>query len=68
MKEPLKQAISQHLRSQKEDGNRALYVYSQLTLSLTTQEALYATNTTPEKFWAKWEEKFNNEEEQNRCS
>ena len=65
MKEPLKQAISQHLRNQQEDGIRALYVYSQLTLSLATQEAAYATNATPEKFWAKWEEKFDNEEEEN---
>ena len=65
MKEPLKQAISQHLRSQQEDGIRALYVYSQLTLSIATQEASYATNATPEKFWAKWEEKFSNEDEEN---
>ncbi len=57
MKEPLKQAISQHLRNQQEDGIRALYVYAQLTLSLATQEAAYATNGTPEKFWAKWEER-----------
>ena len=57
MKEPLKQAISQHLRSQQEDGIRALYVYSQLILSLATQEASFATNATPEKFWAHWEEK-----------
>jgi len=64
MKEPLKQAISQHLRSQQEDGIRALYVYSQLTLSIATQEASYATNATPEKFWAKWEEKFINKEEE----
>jgi type I restriction enzyme, R subunit len=52
MKEPLKQAISQHLRNQQEDGIRSLYVYSQLTLSIATQEAAYATNATPEKFWA----------------
>ncbi|MDO8366961.1 MAG: HsdR family type I site-specific deoxyribonuclease [Saprospiraceae bacterium] len=58
MKEPLKQAISQHLRNQQEDGIRALYVYAQLTLSLATQQASYATNGTPEKFWAHWEEKF----------
>ena len=64
MKEPIKQAISQHLRSQQEDGIRALYVYSQITLSLATQEAAYATNGTTEKFWAKWEEKFRNEEEE----
>ncbi len=66
MKEPLKQAISQHLRSQQEDGIRHLYVYSQLTLSIATQEASYATNSTPEKFWSKWKEKFDSEtEEQN---
>lgn len=56
MKEPLRQAISQHLRNQQEDGIRNLYVYSQLTLSIATQEAAYATNATPEKFWAKWQE------------
>lgn len=64
MKEPLKQAISQHLRNQQEDGIRSLYVYSQLTLSIATQEAAYATNATPEKFWAKWQEKFNSDEEE----
>lgn len=64
MKEPLKQAISQHLRNQQEDGIRNLYVYSQLTLSIATQEAAYATNATPEKFWAKWHEKFNSDEEE----
>jgi len=57
MKEPLKQAVSQHLRNQQDDGIRGLYVYSQLTLSLATQQASYATNATPEKFWARWEEK-----------
>ena len=64
MKVPLKQAISQHLRNQQEDGIRSLYVYSQLTLSIATQEAAYATNATPEKFWAKWHEKFNSDEEE----
>lgn len=64
MKDPLKQAISQHLRNQQEDGVRSLYVYSQLTLSIATQEAAYATNATPEKFWAKWYEKFNSDEEE----
>ncbi|MCK9411731.1 MAG: HsdR family type I site-specific deoxyribonuclease [Prolixibacteraceae bacterium] len=63
MKEPLAQAISQHLRSQQEDGIRSLYVYAQMVMSIATQEAVYGTNATPEKFWAKWEEKFNNEEE-----
>lgn len=65
MKEPLKQAISQHLRNQQEDGIRSLYVYSQLTLSIATQEAAFATNATPEKFWAKWQEKFEESEKLN---
>ncbi|TBH76271.1 type I restriction endonuclease subunit R [Aquirufa nivalisilvae] len=64
MKDPLKQAISQHLRNQQEDGIRNLYVYSQLTLSIATQEAAYATNATPEKFWAKWQEKFTSDQEE----
>ena len=64
MKDPLKQAISQHLRNQQEDGIRSLYVYSQLTLSIATQDAAYATNATPEKFWAKWQEKFDDSSEE----
>jgi len=64
MKNPLEQAISQHLRNQQEDGIRSLYVYSQLTLSLCTQDGAYATNGTPEKFWAKWTEKFESDEEE----
>jgi len=64
MKEPLKQAISQHLRNQQEDGIRSLYVYAQMTLSIATQEASYATNGTPENFWAHWEEKFDDPQEE----
>lgn len=64
MKEPLAQAISQHLRSQQDDGIRSLYVYAQVTLSIAQQEAAYATNATPEKFWAQWKEKFNTIEEE----
>lgn len=62
MKDPLKQAISQHLRNQQEDGIPSLYVYAQLVLSIATQKATYATNATPEKFWAKWQEKFDDSE------
>lgn len=68
MKEPLRQAISQHLRNQQEDGIRGLYIYSQILLSIATQEASYATNATQEKFWAKWQEKFEllSDEEQHK--
>ncbi|HIH10846.1 TPA: type I restriction endonuclease subunit R [Candidatus Woesearchaeota archaeon] len=66
MKEPLAQASSQQLRNQQEDGIRALYVYAQLIMSVATQEAKYATNATPEKFWGKWEEKFNSDAEEKK--
>lgn len=60
MKDPLSQAISQHLRSQQDDGIRSLYVYAQMVLSIATDTAKYATNGTPEEFWAIWDEKFEN--------
>ena len=63
IKDSLSQAISQHLRNQKEDGIRSLYLYSALTLSVATQSASYATTATPEKFWSKWTEQFANSEE-----
>ena len=66
MKEPLKQAISQHLRSQQEDGIRSLYVYSQVLLSVATNQALYGTNGTEEKYWSVWEEKFSARAEEER--
>lgn len=62
MKDPIQQAISQHLRNQQEDGIRSLYLYSQVLISLSTNEGRYAATGTPEKFWAHWEEKFLSQE------
>ena len=64
IKDSLAQAISQHLRNQKEDGIRKLYAYAALTLAINTQDATYATTATPEKFWAKWKEQFATTEEE----
>jgi type I restriction enzyme R subunit len=64
MKEPVAQAISQHLRSQQEDGIRSLFVYAQCLLSLATDDCSYATIGTPEKFWSQWNEKFQNAQEE----
>ena len=58
IKDSLKQAISQHLRNQKEDGIRSLYVYSALLLATNVNEVSYGTTATPEKFWSKWTEQF----------
>ncbi|MBS1977781.1 MAG: type I restriction endonuclease subunit R [Bacteroidetes bacterium] len=62
MKEPLEQAISQHLRNQQEDGIRSLYVYAQLIISMATDQAAFATNGTKPEFWAKWEERLGSAE------
>ena len=58
IKDSLNQAISQHLRNQKEDGIRSLYVYSALLLSTNVNEVSYATTGTPKKFWNRWTEQF----------
>jgi len=50
------QAISQHIRNQKDDGIPHLYLYSQLLLAISRKEARYGTTGTPEKFWAVWKE------------
>lgn len=56
IKEPLEQAISQHIRNQMEDGIPHLYKYSQMLLALTSNKVQYATTGTPRKFWATWKE------------
>lgn len=66
IKEPIPQAISQHLRNQQENGIRSLYIYAQTIISLATNQGKFATLGTPEKFWSHWDEKFTSvEEEQN---
>ncbi|WP_353197713.1 HsdR family type I site-specific deoxyribonuclease [Parapedobacter defluvii] len=57
IKDPISQAISQHIRNQQENGIPQLYVYSQLLLSLSLTSAKYATTNTKEEFWASWREK-----------
>ena len=56
IKEPLAQAISQQIRNQKDDEVPHLFVYSQLLLVLSKNEAKYATTGTPLKFWSVWRE------------
>jgi len=56
------QAISQHLRNQKEDGIRGLYVYSALLLAIGNSFGSYATTGSPAQFWNKWHEMFPDKE------
>src|SRR5690554_1770913 len=56
LKEPIREAISQHIRNQKEEGVPGLFVYSQLLLALAKNETKYATTGTPGGFWSVWRE------------
>ena len=58
------QAVSQHLRNQKDDGIRGLYVYSALLLGIGNSYGTYATTGTPAKFWCKWTEMFTSKEDE----
>lgn len=60
-KDPITQAISQHIRNQKEDGIQRLFIYSQLLLAVSKNEAKYATTGTPMEFWSVWEEQDDTE-------
>lgn len=60
IKDPIGEAISQHIRNQKEDEIPNLFVYSQILIALSKNEAKYGTTGTPLKFWAIWREKTDN--------
>lgn len=66
LKEPIAQAISQHLRNQRKDGIRSLFAYSQLLISISSNDARYATTATPPNFWSFWREKYENEAAEER--
>ena len=57
-KTPTDLAIEQHQRNQKKDGIRDLYVYSNLLLSVASNDGRYGTTGTPKQFWSKWKELF----------
>ncbi|MDR3233602.1 MAG: type I restriction endonuclease subunit R [Planctomycetaceae bacterium] len=55
--DPLKQAISQHIRNQKEDGIQRLFQFVQVLLAVSGDQAKYGTVGTQENFWRFWKEK-----------
>ena len=57
------QAISQHLRNQQGDGIRSLYVYSALLMVVGNSFGGYATTGSAPKFWCKWNEMFDNNDD-----
>ena len=56
LKEPIDQAISQHLRNQRDDEIPKLFLYTQLLLAVSKNEAKYGTTGTALKFWSVWKE------------
>ncbi|MDI9358337.1 MAG: HsdR family type I site-specific deoxyribonuclease [Phycisphaerales bacterium] len=58
IKDPISEAISQHLRNQTEDGIRGLYQYSNMLLSLAVHEAKLGTTGIEKEFWSVWKEIF----------
>lgn len=61
IKDPIKVAISQNIRNQKEGEIPHLFYYSQVLLAVCGNEAKYATTGTEMKYWSGWKEKENEE-------
>ena len=66
IKNPIDQAIEQHLRNQQEDGIRSLYYYSNIVMGVAVNEARYGTTATSKEFWSVWKEQFRNKEEEEK--
>lgn len=66
IKEPIKEAISQHLRNQTDEFIPGLFIYSQVLMAASKNDAKYATAGTADKFWAVWKEKEDFEAEVKR--
>lgn len=50
------QAVSQMLRNQRNDEIPRLFIYSQLLLAVSVNDASYATTGTSKEFWSLWQE------------
>jgi type I restriction enzyme R subunit len=50
------EAVTQHIRNQKEDEIPHLFRYSQLLLAVSKNDALCGTTATSKKFWSVWRE------------
>jgi type I restriction enzyme R subunit len=55
-KPPMEEAISQQIRNQKTEFIPRLFLYTQLLLAVSKNEAMYGTTGTPRPFWSVWRE------------
>lgn len=58
---PIDQAISQHIRNQKNEYIPRLFLYTQILLVTSKNEVRYGTTGTPKPFWAVWREDLDEE-------
>ncbi|MCK5945569.1 MAG: type I restriction endonuclease subunit R, partial [Planctomycetes bacterium] len=54
IQDPIGEAISQHLRNQKDWAIPGLFHYAQLLFGVAVEQAMYATVGTIAKFWGHW--------------
>lgn len=64
-KSPTELGIEQHIRNFSKSGIRSLYQYSNLLLSIASNDGSYATTGTSKEFWSKWKEQFPNSRAKN---
>jgi len=64
LRDAVKQGISQHVRNQGVDEIPNLFIYSQLLLSVSQNDASFATAGTQLKFWSIWKEDYADNEKQ----
>lgn len=57
------EAVTQHIRNQKDDEIPQLFQYSQLLLAVSKNDALYGTTATSKKYWSTWREETDIEAE-----
>ena len=62
----VKAAISQTIRNQTEEYIPRLFIHAQLLLSINKNDARYATVGTEQKFWSRWREKEDAEQDVER--
>jgi len=55
-KPPIEEAISQQIRNQKNEYIPRLFLYAQLLLTVSKNEAQFGTVGTPRPFWSVWRE------------
>lgn len=61
MRDALGEAVSQHIRNQKDDGIPHLYHYAQIVLALAMNEASYGAVGTAARFYSRWKEREDSE-------